>query len=704
MNSLTKFTWNNGTTNSPIVLTSTQIKKLIAIGQNKNITSDIRGCITTTSRKIQKILKYNLNNLFPNLTVICDEELADVFTISTSNTNIKEGQQEKITIANNNGIDINNVRWKFEYSNFNITGNISEQNIKDRISIQNGKLIVANPKENATWSVNLRLYAYPIYYQESQFASIPAVSKPHIDLTISAISITDVVLSLVDNAVSIGDVIKFNITPLPANSTKLTGVYYSYATSTPECIGISGTTVKATAAGSASITVTVHACENNEQISKTITFSIYDLRPICYIIDQRGIISDADGMISGNYHRNKDNSLTLISNSGSVGGVDNSLKWLRDNSKFYVGKYIASNGSMLLKQLQNNRNYFADNTDATSYITSEGKYDVWMKFPSNIYFKTEKWYIPDTTTISDDVILVTIAPKLPQGDDGSTWEMWDCNHLIGVYYCSNSYDKYYSLSSKNAYYAKDYTKLRSRGSQFYSTDYLFYKLIVFLFYGWYSTTNSNSILGRHSDEASGKRPTGSSDEYGFTDSNSDSTYNSFWGLENICVYNEILENVISYKAKNPNSSTPDSSKYLDDYIKQYGSITITKTNGITYTNQTLSDLQDIEENYDYFIKVTEGSAVRFVQYFYTHNVYSAKKLIFGQHNDILPKEQDNKGGYYIGTIMTNIGKRVLTNGNDNMYGKTSNLLSLKGGDDVNMLYRLVFKGTNDTIEYVNSFD
>ena len=69
---LNKFTWNNGTQSSPIVLTNDQIKKLIAIGQRTDIVSDVRGYVTTNSRKMQKFLKYALTQQFPKLNIVCD--------------------------------------------------------------------------------------------------------------------------------------------------------------------------------------------------------------------------------------------------------------------------------------------------------------------------------------------------------------------------------------------------------------------------------------------------------------------------------------------------------------------------------------------------------------------------------------------------------------------------------------------------------
>ena len=66
---LNKYTWNNGTQSSPIILTNDQIKKLIAIGQRKDIESKVSGYVTTSSRKIQKFLKYALESQFKDLDI-----------------------------------------------------------------------------------------------------------------------------------------------------------------------------------------------------------------------------------------------------------------------------------------------------------------------------------------------------------------------------------------------------------------------------------------------------------------------------------------------------------------------------------------------------------------------------------------------------------------------------------------------------------
>ena len=135
MMELKKYTWNNGTKNNPIVLTIDQIKKLIAIGQREDIESNISGWITTSSRKMQKFFKYTLEHLFPNLNIICDEELPDTFIISTSSNIIKEGTKEIIKIDTDSSITHEFLKWKYDFTEFNIEGDISEQNIKDRKNI-----------------------------------------------------------------------------------------------------------------------------------------------------------------------------------------------------------------------------------------------------------------------------------------------------------------------------------------------------------------------------------------------------------------------------------------------------------------------------------------------------------------------------------------------------------------------------------------
>lgn len=448
---------------------------------------------------MQKFFKYALTQQFPNLNVICDEELADTFTLRTSINTIKEGSRELITISTDTGITHNFLKWKYEYSNFIIDDDISEDNIKSRIHVENGFLVVDDPQENASWSVTLKLTAYPIYYNDSDFATIPATSKPDIILTITAKKITDISVST-KTEVPINSKVDITVTPVPADSTKLKGATYTYTTSTPDIININtsslGIEIITKKQGTGNIVVTLHACNNTVTKSNSTTFTVNDLRPVCFIIDQRYFngLSDPVDMVSENCILNPDGSLQSISASGSVGNANNNtLTWLRKNTHAYVGRYTGFSG-IRLKQLDDTtRKKFADGSSSVDYIGNEsGEFDVWMKINSDIYIKTEPWTPFNAIAPDPDYVLVTIARELPVGEDETKWEKFSQYNLYGVYKACRINNKLHSLSGKRPVkdisQSQSKSQARARGNGFKIVDYKFSKLIAFLFYGYYSST------------------------------------------------------------------------------------------------------------------------------------------------------------------------------------------------------------------------
>ena len=499
--SLQSYTWDNGTKDSPIILTNDQIKKLISIGKNANIETNVRGWITTSSKKMQKFLKYDLENNFPNLNIICDEELDDLFTLRASTSVIREGTKEAIIVNSDTGVTHDFLKWKYEYTDFAIEGDISEQNIKDRIRIKDGYLEVDTPKENASWSVTLKLSAYPSYYKDEEFNSIPIAAKPYLTFVIMAKKIEDVVVNI-DDDIPVNASISAKVKPVPEDSTKLEGAFYTYSTTTPEIINISTsgleTEVIAKNKGKATLTVTVHACNNTITKTNTISFIVYDsIRPMTFFIDQRGSISDPDTMVSANYIVKTNGDLVKLSDNGALGDPDsNVLTWLRKNTHAYVGKI--TNRIMRLKQLDDtNREKFADGSSSIGYIDNEnGEYDVWMKINSNIYYKSESSIPPNSDTINNNYIAITIARELPIGENEDDWQKWDKNTLIAVYPTSIINNIAHSISGKTAkvYNSNSISEIvdniKNRGTNFYLADYEFRKLLFILFAGYYSNLNS----------------------------------------------------------------------------------------------------------------------------------------------------------------------------------------------------------------------
>ena len=674
---LNKFTWNNGTQSSPIVLTNDQIKKLIAIGQREDIETTVKGYVTTSSRKIQKFLKYTLTKQFPDLNIVCDEELADSFRIRTSSNIIKEGTRELITISTDTDITHDFLKWKYDYSDFVIDGDISEQNIKDRIRVENGYLVIDDPQENASWSVTLKLTAYPIYYTDDQFDSIPAVSKPDIILTIIAKKIENISLK-VKNEIKVNSKVEIKVTPIPKDSTKLKDARYTYSTTTPEIIAINvsslGTEIIVKDKGQGNVTVTLYACNNTITKTNTISVSILDLRPMCFVIDQRWLgLSDPVDMVSENYILNSDGTLKKISNSGADGNPNNNtLTWLRQNTHAYVGRYTGFSG-VRLKQLDDTtRKKFDDGTSSIGYISNEsGEFDVWMKINSDIYIKTEPWTPIGSSVPNPDYVLVTIARELPVGEDETKWEKFSQYNLYGVYKACRINDKLYSLSGKrpiNKLTQKQCkSEARARGNGFKIVDYKFSKLIAFLFYGYYSTLDSQTQLGYGTDNEANDvyypKITGQTDDLASIDTNSvtgngavtpnndqiiagegsDIKSNNFWHLENIQGdISEWLDDMTVMQAKRPSNVTkPDPTIYLSDYVTTHGYPIITKS-GKDY--QLTSALLNAMNENQRFITISDinGNITRIIQHgdFTNNSSGYINKMCFGDHADIIAKEYD----------------------------------------------------------------
>lgn len=680
---LKKYTWNNGTKNNPIVLTIDQIKKLIVIGQREDIENDVRGWITTSSRKMQKFFKYTLEHLFPNLNIICDEELPDTFIISTSSNIIKEGTKETIKIDTDSSITHEFLKWKYDFTEFNIEGDISEQNIKDRIRVENGQLVIDDPQENASWSTTLKLTAYPFYVSDDELSSLPITSKPYIILTIIANKIEDITLS-VKEEIPVKSKVEIKVTPVPENSTKLKGAKYTYSTNTPEIIAINtsslGTEIIAKKQGDGNVIVTLHACNNTVTKTNSISFMVYDLRPVCFVIDQRykNNLSDPDSMVSENCILNENGTLQSISSNGAQGSPsNNTLSWIRKNTHAYVSKNIGFSGIRLKQLDDNNRKKFADGSSAIDYISNtNGEYDVFIKFSSDIYYKTEPYTPEGESSPNEDYILVTIAKELPEGENKSTWNKWSQYKLIGVYEACEINNKLYSLSGQipvNKISQKDsITKAKARGKNFNICDYNTHALFALLFYGYYSSLNCQKICGYGTyNYANGlfyPKRTGITDELAMTDTtnitgNGTNSPNieqikagygdniksvNFWGLENFWGdLNEWLYNISVMEAFRSNTSTnTNPTNYVADYLDINDSIIITKQNGIDTIYTSKEDfLIDYTVASHKFLSITDknNNIIHIIDMAFTNtNSGYAKKMIFGSHADIIPKDFVNK--------------------------------------------------------------
>ena len=105
---LQKFTWVNGTAESPITLTTEEINVLIAAKQAGDIDMTVSGYYNTTSGSIRNYLYQVLKDLFPNLnyagalsTIVADDVQISLEGVESMN----EGTETRIVSTGNVPMD-----------------------------------------------------------------------------------------------------------------------------------------------------------------------------------------------------------------------------------------------------------------------------------------------------------------------------------------------------------------------------------------------------------------------------------------------------------------------------------------------------------------------------------------------------------------------------------------------------------------------
>lgn len=459
---------------------------------------------------------------------------------------------------------------------------------------------------------------------------------------------------------------------------------------------------------------------------------------VSYIIDQRGDISDPNDMVKGNYYNHPTLGLIKIDNGAFTGNSKyDFLTWLKENTHAYVSKQTDT--GLRLKQLDDtDRTKFADGTSSVDYISNEsGEFDVWMKINSDVYIKTEPWTPLNANAPDPDYVLVTIARELPVGEDETKWEKFNQYNLYGVYEACRINNKLYSLSGKRPVnkisQIQSKSQARARGNGFKIVDYEFSKLIAFLFYGYYSTLDSQTQLGYGTANSANNvlhpKITGQTDYLAGVDTNSvtgngaitpdndqiiagegsDIKSNNFWHLENTQGdLSEWLDNMIIMQAKRPSSVTnSDPTIYLSDYVSVYGYPIITKS-GKDY--QLTSELLEAMNENQKFITISDirGNITRIIQYSDSTNNPGGliKKICFGDHADIIAKEfgaSENSGFCdYFGIGSSGSAVRRSCHSVDPSGGVSHlALYSLPTYTLANSGSRLLYEGSEETIHIID---
>ena len=275
---------------------------------------------------------------------------------------------------------------------------------------------------------------------------------------------------------------------------------------------------------------------------------------------------------------------------------------------------------------------------------------------------------------------------------------------------------------------------RARGNGFKIVDYKFSKLIAFLFYGYYSTLDSQAQLGYgttnlvnytcypkitgqtddlagvDTDSVTGNGAATPNDDQILAGEGSDIKSNNFWHLENIQGdLSEWLDDMRTMHAKrSSNITTPDPTIYLSDYVTTHGYPIITK-NGKDY--QLTSALLNAMDENQRFITISDinGNITRIIQYGdYTDNsVGYIKKMCFGDHADTIAKEYDastNTGFcdyaclYMYGIPARRSEPTATANGGVNSLS-FNDIAAASSGSDFGS--RLLYEGSKETIHIID---
>lgn len=455
-----------------------------------------------------------------------------------------------------------------------------------------------------------------------------------------------------------------------------------------------------------------------------------------FIVDQRWLnnSSDPDMLISDPFIVNKDGSRTSIrkATDPKASTYENLMLYLKKNTHAYFSTFDSSTGTMTLKQLSDtNRLKYKNGKD----IDKTKDHNVFIKFPCDIYYKSEAIVPPDETEVNQDYILVTISIDVPSDEDLQNWQKYSQYDLIAVYNSHKDGARYFSISGVKPTigisHDFDNDVYRHMGSAFSGITYEAHTFLAILLYAYYNTVLGNEMCGygtpiNGSDGKLYPRISGLTDKLGMTDTNSttgngmgwnDIDYTqimqgygddiasiNFWGLENIfgeCSHH--ISNIVCVKPP-----------FISNYIETNGSILITKLNGedIEYTTKEAFNADYNNEKHGFFViydrlktNIVRAVHIGIIPTDANKQGRVIKKLRFGKHCDVIPKElvsnNDNKYYFDIGQLGNYYdSKNVVTRSSSGATGGSVTLFSCRYESTQSIDFigsRMMFLGTKDTI-------
>ena len=569
---ITSFTWDNGTASNPIELTNEQINKLLALAQNNSITSDVRGYITTQNGNIARSTKYILQSAFPYLNIVANE-MTDSFTVYLNKSTIYEGETATISAI---GISTDLLEFFVSHVVTIVDGTISENAVKNRISISGTTISVAPALENDTWTDVVTILAYPSYSTPDD------PNAQTLTLTVRAVGIVSASIDAPEE-VDAAETIECPIYYQPSVNSKESVIIESLTIGVNSTAGgtISRvnnkwylTTGNASAAVNGNIILNLNtSIESVSVVQATTTVRMLHIPITTVVLDQRGSITDSVSCF------------LTPTNHGCYAGNDdtnNVLCWIRKNSHAYVG--VFSGGKLRLKQLDDtDRRYYTNGVHSDIYGmsgTSGLKPEVFVKIPPFYYRSTYVNNSLEDTSSVTEIVKIWYSRHRPSdyNAEGSGWQYWDGETLIGAYppcyigtsnvvndnTCAYSFSTVdnmgssvypYSSYNLNNKTSNIYTWQRNKGTYYKPVGFYERNIIMLLYYGWYYDTDIRNTIGRGSsyntsaaNNARVPRP-GFTDELGMRDTTPEN--GAYDGANNLAMhYYENEEDYTLYGSTN----------------------------------------------------------------------------------------------------------------------------------------------------------
>lgn len=455
-----------------------------------------------------------------------------------------------------------------------------------------------------------------------------------------------------------------------------------------------------------------------------------------FIVDQRWLnnSSDPDILISDPFIVNEDGTRTSIrkATDPKASTYENLMLYLKKNTHAYFSTFDSSKGTMTLKQLSDtNRLKYKNGKD----IDKTKDHNVFIKFPCDIYYKSEAIIPPDESEVNEDYILVTISIDVPSDEDLQNWQKYSQYDLIAVYNSYKNGARYYSISGVKPTigisHDFDNAIYKHMGSAFSGITYEAHTFLAILLYAYYNTVLGNEMCGygtpiNGSDGKLYPRISGLTDKLGMTDTDSttgngmgwndmdyiqimqgygdDIASTNFWGLENLfgeCAH--YISNIVCVKPP-----------FISNYIETNGSILITKLNGedVEYTTTETFNADYNNEKHGFFViydrlktNIVRAVHIGLIPTDANKQGRVIKKLRFGKHCDVIPKElvpnSGNKYYFDIGQLGNYYdSKNVVNRSSSGATGGSVTLFSCRYESTQSIDFigsRMMFLGTKDTI-------